>query len=101
MIVMQLSRGNGYNRLWILLVFILTFVFETPAAAQLGGRPEKPSFAISYTQASGAFTTLWVAQEAGLFKKHGLDASLKLLNSQVAAQALVAGDADVISSGRH
>jgi len=99
MIVMQLSRGNGYNRLWILLVFILTFVFETPAAAQLGGRPEKPSFAISYTQASGAFTTLWVAQEAGLFKKHGLDASLKLLNSQVAAQALIAGEIDVMSTG--
>lgn len=99
MIVMQLSRGNGYNRLWILLVLILTFVFENPAAAQLGGRPEKPSFAISYTQASGAFTTLWVAQEAGLFKKHGLDASLKLLNSQVAAQALIAGEIDVMSTG--
>jgi NitT/TauT family transport system substrate-binding protein len=40
-----------------------------------------------------------VAQEAGLFKKQGLDASLKLLNSQVALQALVAGEVDVISSG--
>src|SRR6266542_4127260 len=57
------------------------------------------NFRLSYTQASGAFTPLWVAQQAGLFKKHGLDASLKLLNSQVALQALVAGEVDVISSG--
>jgi len=42
---------------------------------------------------------LWVAQEAGLFKKHGLEATLKVLNSQVAAQALVAGEVDVISTG--
>jgi ABC-type nitrate/sulfonate/bicarbonate transport system substrate-binding protein len=46
-----------------------------------------------------AFTPLWVAQDAGLFKKHGVEATLKLLNSQVAIQALVAGDVDVISSG--
>jgi NitT/TauT family transport system substrate-binding protein len=70
-----------------------------PGAAQLGGRPEKSNLTISYTQASGAFTPLWVAQEAGLFKKHGLDSTLKLLNSQVAAQALVAGEVDVISVG--
>jgi len=42
---------------------------------------------------------LWVAQETGLFKKHGLDATLKLLNSQVAAQALMAGEVDVMSTG--
>ncbi len=40
-----------------------------------------------------------MAQEAGLFKKHGLDATLKILNSQVAHQALLAGELDVISTG--
>jgi NitT/TauT family transport system substrate-binding protein len=80
--------------------FLFTFVsFPTRGVAQLGGRPEKNTVTISYTQASGAFTTLWVAQEAGLFKKHGLDATLKLLNSQVAAQALIAGEVDVVSVG--
>ena len=93
------SPGNRCGRLWILLALVLTFSFPTPSAAQLGGRPEKSNFTISYTQPSGAFTTLWVAQEAGLFKKHGLDATLKVLNSQVAAQALVAGEVDVISTG--
>jgi len=75
------------------------FCIPTPSAAQLGGKPEKSNFVLSFTQASGAFTPLWVAQEAGLFKKHGLDATLKILNSQVAHQALVAGELDVISTG--
>jgi NitT/TauT family transport system substrate-binding protein len=73
--------------------------FPVCAVAQLGGRPEKSSITISYIQPSGAFTTLWVAQEAGLFNKHGLDTSLKLLNSQVSLQALIAGELDVISIG--
>ena len=79
-------------------LFLLCFSSGS-ADAQLGAKPEKTAFSVSYTQASGAFTPLWVAQEAGLFKKHGLDASLKMLNSQVALQALVAGEVDVISSG--
>jgi NitT/TauT family transport system substrate-binding protein len=79
------------------LIFIASFPSLT--LAQLGGKPEKSNFILSYTQASGAFTPLWVAQEAGLFKKHGLDATLKILNSQVAHQALVAGELDVISTG--
>jgi NitT/TauT family transport system substrate-binding protein len=88
------------GRLRILLAFVFAFCsFPMAGAAQLGGRPEKSNFTISYTQASGAFTPLWVAQDAGLFKKHGLDATLKLLNSQVAVQALVAGEVDVISTG--
>ena len=94
------SRGRRYGRPWILLALVFTFFsFPLPGAAQLGGKPEKNNFTISYTQASGAFTPLWVAQETGLFKKNGLDATLKLLNSQVAAQALVAGEVDVISVG--
>lgn len=80
----------------------LLFAFASlpiPSAAQLGGKPEKSSFTLSYTQASGAFTPLWVAQEAGFFRKHGLDATLKILNSQIAHQALVAGEIDVIATG--
>jgi len=94
------SRGSRSGRLsiWLALVFI-PVSFPVPTAAQVGSRPEKSNFTISYTQASGAFTCLWVAHEAGLFKKHGLDPTLKLLNSQVATQALVAGEVDVVSVG--
>ena len=94
------NRGNQISHLWIFQVLVCgAIAIPSLAGAQLGGKPEKSSFTLSYTQASGAFTPLWVAQEAGLFKKHGLDANLKLLNSQVALQALVAGDVEVISSG--
>jgi NitT/TauT family transport system substrate-binding protein len=82
-----------------LLIGLLFGALPLSAFGQLGGKPEKTNFTLSYTQASGAFTPLWVAQEAGLFKKYGLDASLKILNSQVAHQALVAGELDVISTG--
>ncbi len=94
------NRRRRCWRVWIFLAVLFAFFsFPIPGGAQLGGHPEKRNFTISYTQASGAFTTLWVAQEAGLFKKHGLEATLKVLNSQVAAQALVAGEVDVISTG--
>jgi len=100
MVLTGRHRASRYGRLWILLALVFTFFsFPMPGAAQLAGRPEKSNLTISYTQASGAFTPLWVAHEAGLFKKHGLDAALKLLNSQVAAQALIAGEVDVISTG--
>ena len=94
------NRTNDARQLQLsMALFCLLIGTSSPAWAQLGGKPERLNFVVSYTQASGAFTPLWVAQEAGVFKKHGLDASLKLLNSQVALQALVAGDVDVISSG--
>src|SRR5262245_56321880 len=89
---------QGSNRIWLAVIFSC-FAFPLPGAAPLGGKPEKSNFTISDTQASGACNPLWVAQEAGIFKKHGLDATLKLLNSQVAAQALIAGEVDVISVG--
>jgi NitT/TauT family transport system substrate-binding protein len=94
-------RNRGSQRgFYLLAVLLFAFVsWPIPSAAQLGGKPEKVNFTLSYTQASGAFTPLWVAQEAGLFKKHGLDATLKILNSQVAHQALVAGELDVIATG--
>lgn len=99
--MLRTLRNYGRRRGPDILAALL-FAFASlpiPSAAQLGGKPEKVNFTLSYTQASGAFTPLWIAQEAGLFKKHGLDATLKILNSQVAHQALVAGELDVIATG--
>ena len=93
----EFRRAHGI--FFVLAAALSSVLLSLPAAAELGGKPEKSAFTVSYTQASGAFTPLWVAQETGLFKKYGLDASLKMLNSQVALQALVAGEVDVISSG--
>jgi NitT/TauT family transport system substrate-binding protein len=68
-------------------------------AAEIGGKPEKSNVVVTYAQPSGAFTPIWVAHEAGLFKKYGLNASLQLLTPQVSAQAVVSEEADFYTDG--
>lgn len=94
---MAASRNARWN-VAVGLFFILACL-SVSHAAQVGGKPEKSNLNISYAQPSGAFTPLWVAQEEGLFKKQALDVSLKVLNAQVATQALVAGEIDVAFLG--
>lgn len=65
------------------------------AAGDVGGDPEKGEIVVAYPQPSGAFTPVWVAYEAGLFKKYGLTAKLQVLNPQVSVQAVISGSADV------
>ncbi len=51
--------------------------------------------AISYNQIH-----IWVAKDAGLFKKHGLDAEIVFFRGgQMATQALVAGDPPIVNIG--
>jgi NitT/TauT family transport system substrate-binding protein len=51
--------------------------------------------AVSYNQIH-----IWVAQEAGLFKKYGLDTELVFFRGgQLATQALVAGDPPIVNIG--
>ncbi|MGE5218391.1 MAG: ABC transporter substrate-binding protein [Chloroflexota bacterium] len=68
-------------------------------AAEVGGKPEKADVVVTYAQPSGAFTPIWVAYEAGLYKKHGLNATLQLLTPQVSAQAVVSEEADFYTDG--
>ncbi len=68
-------------------------------AADIGGQPEKSDVVVSYAQPSGAFTPIWVAYEAGLFKKYGLNAKLQLLTPQVSAQAVVSEEVDFYTDG--
>src|SRR5207253_6222499 len=68
-------------------------------AAEVGGKPEKTDVVVTYAQASGAFTPIWVANDAGLFKKYGLNARIQLLNPQVSAQAVISGEADFYTDG--
>src|SRR5919197_518811 len=68
-------------------------------AAEVGGKPEKADVVVTYAQASGAFTPIWVANDAGLFKKYGLNAKLQLLNPQVSAQAVISEEADFYTDG--
>ena len=78
---------------------VIPWAVTPSSAADVGGKPEKSDVVVTYAQASGAFTPIWVAYETGLFKKHGLNASLQLLSPQVSAQAVVSEEADFYTDG--
>jgi NMT1/THI5 like protein len=78
---------------------IVTTLIKPSFPADVGGKPEKPDVVVTYAQPSGAFTPIWVAYEAGLFKKYGLNATLKLLTPQVSAQAVISEEADFYTDG--
>lgn len=83
-----------------LILFLFSFVApRIMLAAEVGGKPEKADVVVTYAQPSGAFTPIWVAYEAGLFKKYGLNATLQLLTPQVSAQAVVSEEADFYTDG--
>jgi NitT/TauT family transport system substrate-binding protein len=83
----------------ITVAFVSILVAVRSFAAEVGGKPEKPDIVVTYAQPSGAFTPIWVAYEAGLFKKNGLNATLQLLNPQVSAQAVISEEADIYTDG--
>ncbi|HTM09425.1 MAG TPA: ABC transporter substrate-binding protein [Verrucomicrobiae bacterium] len=81
------------------LVMSIVFLSTFALAASDGGKPEKADVVVTYAQPSGAFTPIWVAFEAGLFKKYGLNAKLQLLTPQVSAQSVISGEADFYTDG--
>jgi NitT/TauT family transport system substrate-binding protein len=93
------TLSNGQRGRWGFVAAVLLFFAEISGAAEVGGRPEKVDVVVTYAQPSGAFTPIWVAYDAGLFKKHGLNATLQLLTPQVSAQAVVAEEADFYTDG--
>ena len=91
--------GKGIRRGTFLLVMIFSLASGRSFGAEVGGKPEKTDVVVTYAQPSGAFTPIWVAYEAGLFKKYGLNASLQLLTPQVSAQAVISEEADFYTDG--
>jgi NitT/TauT family transport system substrate-binding protein len=87
------------RRFWLLVVLTVASLAPSARAAEVGGKPEKSDVVVTYAQTSGAFTPIWVAYEAGLFKKYGLNAKLQLLTPQVSAQAVLAEEADFYTDG--
>jgi NitT/TauT family transport system substrate-binding protein len=87
------NRGGGLLRT---LLFAICCAATMPIiAGQAMGQPEKADIVVAYPQPSGVFTPLFVASDAGLFKKYGLNVKLQQLNPQLSVQALVSGSADM------
>lgn len=94
------ARNRRRRRLPILPALIVVLLSSLSfAASEVGGKPEKADVIVTYVQPSGVFTPIYVAYEAGLFKKYGLNARLQLSNPQVSAQAVVSGEADFYTEG--
>ena len=92
-------KSNSITTAVILAASLLSWLASSSFAADVGGKPEKSDVIVTYAQPSGAFTPIWVAQEAGLFRKHGLNANLQLLTPQVSAQAVLSEEADFYTDG--
>lgn len=96
---MMRGKSRKHRLLSALLALLLSLAAGQSFSAEVGGKPEKSDVVVTYAQPSGAFTPIWVAYEAGLFKKYGLNASLQLLTPQVSAQAVVSEEADFYTDG--
>src|SRR5262245_21146092 len=77
--------------LFCAVLFILLSTTAAPAADRMR---------IAYSSISGAYVGIWVAHDAGLFTKEGLDDQMILIPSATQlAQVTVAGDVDIASLG--
>jgi len=73
----------------ILLGAVTAMFLARPACAQ-----EKSLRAV-YNALSGVMAPIWVAQDAGLFAKHGVNVDLKYLAATTAVQGMLGGGEDV------
>jgi NitT/TauT family transport system substrate-binding protein len=86
------------NRIWILAKIALYvgstsfLMLALPARAQ-----ELKKIRMGYPAFSMTFLTFFVAKDAGIFKKHGLDVDLVQLAGAVQTSALVSGEIDYLT----
>ena len=79
--------------------FLYVFVAFLFCAASAGAQDLK-KIKIGYPAISYNQIHIWVAKDAGLFRKHGLDAEIVFFRGgQMATQALVAGDPPIVNIG--
>ncbi len=72
----------------------------SPAApATVAEVPAARSIQVPLSAVSGSVTPVWVAAQAGLFRRYGLDAEVVAVSPATAIQALLAGSAPITPSG--
>jgi NitT/TauT family transport system substrate-binding protein len=76
------------------LVALLSLVFSLSLAQS--GFGQTPALTVFYTAPVVSMAPMWIAKEAGFFKKHGLDVRLVFIASgPVGTTSLIAGETDV------
>ncbi|HVO92549.1 MAG TPA: ABC transporter substrate-binding protein [Terriglobales bacterium] len=80
----------------LLFALLLSITFAHPSAA--AEAPQK--LRVAYAAVTAAFSIPWIAKEAGIFQRHGLDVELVYIASgSRAVQTLVGGGIDVAEIG--
>src|SRR3569832_708790 len=79
--------------LWALLLGSLLSAAATPDAVAA------EHVIVSYSQKVADYLPLWIADEAGYFKKHGLDVELRYLPAQQGVPALLTGQIQIMGIG--
>ena len=77
---------------------ILFAVFVALVTSAAPGNAQLVPIRISYATTSGIRLPLWIAEEAKLYEKYGLDAKLiNIPSGNTAISALVTGEVDIVS----
>lgn len=79
-----------------LLAAVLAAALQLPAGRAVAA--DAP-VAMSYSQKTVDFLPLWIASDAGYFKKHGVDATVTYLPAQEGMPALLSGQVQVAGNG--
>ena len=86
--------GRWTNLAALALGAVLAVFGHLPFAYELSAA-EAPSLRGVYNALGGTMTPAWVAQDLGLFTKHGLQHSLNYLAATTAVQAIVGGTEEI------
>ena len=83
----------------ILPSFLAPLLFLALASSELVWSANSPTeIRVVYSSFSGSSVPVWIAQERGLFAKHGVKANLIFATGRRPTQALVAGEVQFIST---
>jgi len=84
------------------IVFCFAIILDlTSGDASAASAPvQLPFVSIAYTSISPQYSPVWIARDAGIFRKNGVNAELVYMRGGVlATQALVSGDVQFINAG--
>jgi NitT/TauT family transport system substrate-binding protein len=72
-------------------IFLASLLMLAAPAAEAQSSPKRVALNMVYNNLSVGSGPLWVAQNGGIFHKHGLDMTLSLARGSLSVQAMVAG----------
>jgi NitT/TauT family transport system substrate-binding protein len=84
---------KALNRTVLPIVVFLLFAHTMAIAADTSGSPSLRKISIAYSGVSPGQSPIWVAQEAGFFRKYGFDVQMVFIESGTrTVQTLISGD---------